>query len=35
MNFLEDENIEKNTLLANAIASLNQYDLIFIYGARC
>ncbi len=28
MNFLEDENIEKNTLLANAIASLNQYDLI-------
>ena len=28
MNFLEDENIEKNTLLADAIASLNKYDLI-------
>ena len=28
MNFLKDENIEKNTLLADAIASLNQYDLI-------
>ena len=28
MGFLEDENLEKNELLAEAIASLNSYDLI-------